>query len=297
MTDAISEDASSIRQKAEELLKKKQTNANSHLSEIQITENNASMSDHEALQKSMFLTEAILESIHDGILVVSDHGTTIKTNSKFAEMWQIPDAIISSADDKILLDYIAEQLVDPEGFIAMVSDLYAKPESDSFDLIHLKDKRIFERISKPIIRGGKPKGRVWSFHEITERVQTEKALRESETIYRNLVSKLPDGVYKSTHEGKFLDVNPAMVSMLGYASKEELMSIDIQRQLYFEEADRESLILQEKLQETGVYRLKKKDGSGIWVEDKGWYNLDEAGIILSHEGIMRDITKQWFGKF
>jgi len=250
------------------------------------------MTDNEALQKYISLTEGILESIHDGILVVSDNGTIIKTNANFTEMWRIPDAILSSADDKKLLDFIVEQLADPEGFIAKVSEVYAKPESESFDLIHFKDKRIFERISKPMIIGGKPKGRVWSYHDITERIHAEKALRESETIYRNLVSKLPDGVYKSTHEGKFLDVNPAMVSMLGYASKEELMSIDIKSQLYFEASDRESLVLQEKLEETGVYRLKKKDGSGIWVEDKGWYNLDEEGNILSHEGIMRDITER-----
>jgi len=292
MTDAISEDALLLRHKAEELLKKNQTNATSHLSDNQFTEINPSMTDHEALQKSISLMEATLESIQSGILVVNHEGTIIKTNAKFAEMWRIPGEIIASADDKKLLDYILNQVPDPEVFIAKVLDVYSKPESESSDFVHFKDKRIFERISKPMFIDGKPTGRVWSFHDITERVKTEKALRESETIYRNLVSKLPDGVYKSTHEGKFIDVNPAMVSMLGYASKEELMAIDIKTQLYFEPTDRESLILQEKLQETGVYRLKKKDGSGIWVEDKGWYNLDEDGNILTHEGIIRDVTER-----
>jgi PAS domain S-box-containing protein len=139
---------------------------------------------------------------------------------------------------------------------------------------------------------GEPKGRVWSFHNITKRMTALKALHESEAIYRNLVLKLPDGLYKSTHEGKFIDVNPAMVSMLGYVSKEELMSLDIKSQLYFEPQDRESKALDDNLEEVGVYRLKKKDGSAIWVEDKGWYNLDEKGNIVSHEGIMRDITQR-----
>ncbi len=135
------------------------------------------------------------------------------------------------------------------------------------------------------------------FHEgimrdVTERKHAELALQESEALYRNLVLRLPDGVYKSTHEGKFVDANPALVKLLGYSSKDELMAIDIKKQLYFEPADRESLVLQEKLEETGVYRLKKKDGSPIWVEDHGWYNLDENGNILFHEGIMRDITER-----
>lgn len=133
------------------------------------------------------------------------------------------------------------------------------------------------------------------FHEgimrdVTESKRAELALQESEALYRNLVERLPDGVYKSTHEGKFVEVNPAMVQMLGYASKEELLDIDIKTELYFLQSDRESLVLQEKLEEMGIYRLKKKDGSAIWVEDHGWYIPDENGNILFHEGIMRNIT-------
>lgn len=111
-------------------------------------------------------------------------------------------------------------------------------------------------------------------------------------LYNNLLERLPDGVYKSTHDGKFVEVNPAMVKMLGYSSKEELMAIDIKTALYFHPEDRESIVLQEKLEEMGVFRLKKKDGSAIWVEDHGWYTLNDDGEILYHEGIMRDITER-----
>jgi len=130
------------------------------------------------------------------------------------------------------------------------------------------------------------------FHDITKRKQAEETLRKSEALYRNLVEELPDGVYKSTHDGKFVDVNPAMVSMLGYSGKEELMAIDIKTQLYFSIEDRESVVLQEKYKETGVYRMKKKDGSEIWVEDHGWLNFDKKSNILYHEGIMRDVTER-----
>jgi PAS domain S-box-containing protein len=115
---------------------------------------------------------------------------------------------------------------------------------------------------------------------------------KNEMSYQLLIEKWPDGVYKSTHDGKFVEVNEAMVKMLGYDSKKELMDIDIKTELYFQPEDRESLTLQEKYEEMGVFRLKKKDGSEIWVEDHGWYILGDNGEILFHEGIMRDITER-----
>ncbi len=127
---------------------------------------------------------------------------------------------------------------------------------------------------------------------ITTRKKMEESLRESEEHYRTLVERMPDGVYKSTHDGKFVAVNPAMVKLLGYDSMEELLSIDIKKQLYFEPADRESLILDQELEEMGIYRLKKKDGSAVWIEDHGWYSLNEQDEVVYHEGVMRDITSR-----
>jgi len=113
-----------------------------------------------------------------------------------------------------------------------------------------------------------------------------------EELHRKLIERMPDGVYRSTHDGKFLEVNPAMVRMLGYDTKEELLAIDIKSELYFDPADRESLMLEEQLEELGIFRLRKKDGSAIWVEDHGWYNTDENGNVTTHEGILRDVTER-----
>jgi len=126
--------------------------------------------------------------------------------------------------------------------------------------------------------------------DITEQKRTEAALNESVEMYRTLLAKIPDGVYKSTHEGKFVDVNPAMVKILGYNSKDELLAIDISKDLYFDENDRRSLTLEAMRNELEVFRIRKKDGSEIWVEDNGWYTNSQSGETLFHEGVLRDVT-------
>jgi len=126
--------------------------------------------------------------------------------------------------------------------------------------------------------------------DITERKKAEDALRQSEERYRNLVEQLPDGVYRSTHDGKFVEINEAMVTILGYESKEELMAVDIISQLYFAPEERESPAPKGKTEEIDVYRLRKKDGSEVWIEDHGRHVFDENGEVLFHEGILRDVT-------
>ena len=128
--------------------------------------------------------------------------------------------------------------------------------------------------------------------DITERKKIEEALNASDKLLSNLVEKMPDGVYKSTSEGKFVSVNPAMVSMLGYSSKDELMAINIKKELYFDPDERSLIVSKNNIGGSSIFRLKKKDNSEIWVEDHGWYNSDDEGNILYHEGIIRDITQR-----
>lgn len=128
--------------------------------------------------------------------------------------------------------------------------------------------------------------------DITKRKNAEVAIAIGENKYRNLFEKMVDGVYKSSHEGKFIEVNPALVKMLGYDTKEELLAIDIKSQLYFNPDDRDEAIEQDNKDGLSIFRLRKKDGSAIWVEDRGQYISDEQGNLLYHEGILRDVTER-----
>ncbi len=136
-------------------------------------------------------------------------------------------------------------------------------------------------------------------HDVTDRKKTEEALavsedelRQTEERYRSLFDNMLDGVYRSTHEGRFVDVNPAMVKMFGFSSKEEMLQVDIKNELYFSAEERGSHILDTGQKQVEVYRMRRKDGSEIWVEDHGYYVHDEHGNIIYHEGLLRDVTER-----
>ena len=126
----------------------------------------------------------------------------------------------------------------------------------------------------------------------SERKQVILALQQSEERYRSLVERMLDGVYRSTPAGKFVEINPAMARMFGYEDREEMMQIDIASTLYFDSQERGSHILDSGQRETETYRMRRKDGSEIWVEDRGLYVHDETGRIIYHEGILRDVTER-----
>lgn len=139
---------------------------------------------------------------------------------------------------------------------------------------------------------GRPTKMSGTHMDISDRKLAEEELRVSEENFRNLVETMPEGYYRSVPEGKFLYVNPAFAKMLGYDSKEELMSVNIASDLYFKQEDR--IVNDPQREEFNTvseqYRLKAKDGSEIWIEDYCRYRKDINGNTIMHEGVCRDIT-------
>ncbi|HXW77312.1 MAG TPA: EAL domain-containing protein [Candidatus Eremiobacteraceae bacterium] len=133
---------------------------------------------------------ATLEATADGILVVDLGGKIVRFNGRFTEMWRIPRPILDSRDDDRAIAFVLSQLRDPDAFVSKVRELYAHPETDSFDVLDFLDGRVFERYSIPQRAGGRVVGRVWSFRDVTERVREERERAAAESRARGRLERL-----------------------------------------------------------------------------------------------------------
>lgn len=125
------------------------------------------------MEKGKEELQTTLEATADGILAVDNNGKIIFSNRRFSELWRIPPSLVAGGDDQALLDFVVDQLINPNTFTQKVRELYGSDVVD-MDTLLFKDGRIFERYSFPMTRGGVHYGRVWSFRDVTKEREIDK---------------------------------------------------------------------------------------------------------------------------
>lgn len=127
-----------------------------------------------------------------------------------------------------------------------------------------------------------------------ERKRERLATLEAEARYQTLFNSLPLGLFRADPEGRFLEVNPALVSMLGFPDRESLMSARLP-DLCVRVEDRERWI--DAVRRAGVVRgleipLIRPDGGDLWVRATIGGVTGPRGELLACEGTLEDITQQ-----
>jgi PAS domain S-box-containing protein len=248
----------------------------------------------EVLRERETQLRATLESTADGILAVDNNGKVLQASRRFAELWRIPPSLMKRGDNRALLDFMLDQLTDPDAFLRKVQALY-RSDAVEIDTLAFKDGRVFERYSSPMIMDGARIGRVWSFRYITERKRVEKALRENEERYRAVVESQTEFISRFLPDGTHIFANEAYCRYFG-KNPDEIIGTRFIPAIPKED---KKLLEQHFASLTPMkpvaiveHRIIMPDSGIRWQawSDRAIFNAD--GQVAEYQSVGRDITKR-----
>lgn len=222
----------------------------------------------------------IFDAITDFIVVHDQSDRVLRVNRSLAEMIGVKPAELIGINMRALMALTNDSASYSCPFCRSMADDNDEFAHPVFDRTYL--------VSTSRVHGASGEGMqtIHVLKDISDR-------REAERRYRELFDNIQEGLFFSTPVGRFIEVNDAMVRMLGYGSREELLQIDIPTQLYFSPDQREHHA--KTMEDQGHLRnfeatLRRKDGSSIHVLINSFGLYDGAGKLVQIRGLMLDVT-------
>jgi len=164
------------------------------------------------------------------------------------------------------------------------SEVYIKSVDKTFALSEL-----------PVVNYDNTKSKLSIYRDISHRVVQKAKLKSSQESYQRLFKHVGCGVFISSKKGRFLDVNPALLKMLGYEDKEEFLSLDLATDVYLKPEDRRRYTeIIEKRGQVVDYEVqwRRRDGHILHILLTGNVRYSARGEILGYEGIVVDETSR-----
>jgi len=223
-----------------------------------------------------------IDAISDFIVVHDRNWKIVRTNRSLADHLGLPPvALVGEAVSSL------RQLAEGDGTLPCPFCLYTGLSKEEH-VISSAEKIYLVSTSRTSGATEDDARTIHVLKDITDR-------REAERRYRELYDSIQEGLFFATPDGKFLDVNDAMVRMLGYASREELLRDDVGAFLYPEPGARGRLLA--AIRKTGVLRnheesLRRKDGTLLYTLQNITAVRDSQGKINQFRGLMLDVTEQ-----
>lgn len=248
-------------------------------------------------QEDVLRTNAMLkaqqEAAIDGILVVDENFRVVSYNHRFCDLWQTPEELFQGNDIKELFKQVSSQVLDPEEFLAQVDYLQTHPKTTNYDELLIKDGRIFDFYSAPVLTsGGDYYGRIFCNRDITQRKLSEAKLRQAEQKYRKLVESAGDAILMADAEtGIILEANQMAEQMLG-RGRGEIIGLHQSQIIPRERFKAYSHIFQQHVEAGGVFQVElellHQVGTTVPVEVSAT-TLELQGKRVV-QGIFRDIS-------
>ncbi|PSN10495.1 hypothetical protein C7293_27870, partial [filamentous cyanobacterium CCT1] len=252
-----------------------------------------------SLQRTNSLLQAQQQAAIDGILVVDEHRHISWYNHRFRELWAIAQPDLETEDDMTIVATVLNQLQDPDAFLSKIQQLYESPAARSQDEILLKDGRVFDRYSAPVVSDdGDYFGRIWFFRDITERRQLEESLRRSEAFLNIVVENIPITVFAKNIQDdyRYELINPNCDRILGFSHYEGLGKNDYDLlpaplAEHYRRQD-EEIIAQGQTVENSEAITQPYTGETIYIRSLKVPLFDDGGQPTYLLGIGEDITER-----
>ena len=150
--------------------------------------------------------QATLEAAGDGLLVTDRDGRVRACNRRLAELWRMPSSLFERLDAHALIDWIRGSIEDPLAWQSRLEALQRAPLLVASDRLVTHDGRIIDCVARPMLQRGRPFGRVFSFHDLTDALSAER--RVAEVASTDQLTGLPnrrrlaDAVAERTRENR-----------------------------------------------------------------------------------------------
>jgi PAS domain S-box-containing protein len=242
------------------------------------------------LAQALVIMRATLESTTDAILVTDEENKVIDLNDKYLDLWKIPREVLGDGTVGDVREFASWNFADPQGFLARIAEIAASSQ-ESFDLLELKDARIFERYSKALLVEGRSVGRVWNLRDVTQRHLSEITSHRLAAI----VASSDDAIIGKNLNSIVTSWNVGAERIFGYTA-DEMIGTSILRLIPPNRHPEELEILArirrgERVDHFETIRLAK-DGRQINLSITVSPIKDSAGHVVGASKVARDITER-----
>jgi len=242
----------------------------------------------EMISKSQQGYRDLIDSFDDLLLAVTLDGRIRAANRSFSDLVETPFQQIIG---KPISEFVQEGSGQEEELLKRSMPRFLERRHWTGVLqVRLKNQKspfYFDCVVHAMMRGE-------NIHGITVLARDVSALRRNETRFTELFETLQEGIYITTPDGRILDVNPALVRMLGYDSKEDLLKRQVP-EILLDPAERKLLMQQAETQPLVAGReitLLRKDGGSIVCLNTVAAVRDNAGKVVRYQGAVMDITER-----